>query len=287
MKKGFKPATTPFSTLGVEHSPLFSNKTECPLVIHEWGYLPNNSDWDFSALLSPFWRLYYNEGEGHCLSSKNDLIHLGPERLVLVPPHCLVQGIGRPPVDHFWVHFSYSKRLSDPVPRPVELVPEVYELALIQRLKKLRSLQEKPCPTEQDLLLSKALLLSVLSSPELRWLAPQPQNFLKLTEHIARHFASPLKNADLAKIAGMSTAGLARHFNHYLGVSPARYVLTVRISEATALLRHTTETIEEISEKTGFSNRNHFSHIFKKITGHSPAEFRRIHKKSRAIIEPR
>jgi AraC-like DNA-binding protein len=278
MKKNLGAFSTPFSGVGVEHAPLYSKKTANSFVLHEWGYLAENKGWNFDSVFSPFWRLYYNERGGHSISVGDRLIQLGPRRLVLVPPQCLMRCEGRAPAPHFWLHFSYSRGLADSSPRPVELAPESSELDLIRRLKNLRSLHPKALPEEQDLLLATALAFVVLSRQELVWQAPRPQFLEKLTEHIARHFSSPLKNTDLAKMAGMSESGLTRAFNDHLGVSPARHVLNVRISEATALLQHTAESMELIAEKTGFANRNYFSHMFKKATGVSPAEFRRIHR---------
>ena len=220
-KKNRGAFTTPFSGVGVEHAPFFSTKNANSFMLHEWGYLPENKGWNFDAVFSPFWRLYYNEQPGHSISAGDRLFHLGPKSLVLVPPQCLIRCEGRLPAPHFWLHFSYSKRFADPTSRPVELVPETAELELIQHLKKLRGLQKAARPTEQDFLLATGLSLIVLSRPELLWLEPQPLALQKITEHIARHFFSPLKNAELAKVGGMSEAGLVRYFNRHLGVSPA------------------------------------------------------------------
>ena len=278
--------STPFSGVGVEHTPFVSKITANSFVLHEWGYLAENKGWNFDSVFSPFWRLYYNDKRGHSIIVGDRLIPLGPGHLVLVPPQCLMRCEGRAPVPHFWLHFSYPRRLADSSRPPVELVPGSSELDLVGRLKKHRSLHKQARPQEEDLLLATALASLVLSRQELVWQAPRPQFLEKLTGHIAQHFASPLKNADLAKMAGLSESGLARAFNDYLGVSPARYLLNVRISEAAALLQHTAESMELIAEKTGFANRNHFSHMFKKVTGSSPAEFRRSHRQKYGSSTP-
>jgi two-component system response regulator YesN len=51
-------------------------------------------------------------------------------------------------------------------------------------------------------------------------------------------------------------------------------VSEVRVRKAATLLRGTRQSIEEIAEQTGFPNRYYFSRVFKKMTGHSPADFR-------------
>ena len=53
-----------------------------------------------------------------------------------------------------------------------------------------------------------------------------------------------------------------------------KYVTKVRVSKAATLLSGSKLSIDEIAEQTGFPNRYYFSRVFKKMTNHSPADFR-------------
>ena len=98
--------------------------------------------------------------------------------------------------------------------------------------------------------------------------------------YLNRHFREKCDSAALCRIAGMSRSSLQRYFLNATGCSPRQYLLQLRISEAANLLRSTGKSIDEISEETGFGDRNYFSRQFKKITGQSPASCRKMKKNS-------
>lgn len=98
--------------------------------------------------------------------------------------------------------------------------------------------------------------------------------------YLNRHFREKCDSAALCRIAGMSRSSLQRYFLNATGCSPRQYLLQLRISEAVNLLRSTGKSIDEISEETGFGDRNYFSRQFKKITGQSPASCRKMKKNS-------
>lgn len=52
------------------------------------------------------------------------------------------------------------------------------------------------------------------------------------------------------------------------------YLNTARIDRAKDLLLHSSLSLNEISEKTGFSNSSYFHKQFKKATGLTPQQFR-------------
>ena len=53
--------------------------------------------------------------------------------------------------------------------------------------------------------------------------------------------------------------------------------MPVRVRRAAELLTQTNLTLDEVGEQAGFPNRFYLSRVFNKITGQSPAEFRRKH----------
>ena len=62
-------------------------------------------------------------------------------------------------------------------------------------------------------------------------------------------------------------------FKKEFGISPKKYVIEHRIKRAQALILTNHYTIAEISELCGYSDYNHFSTEFKKITGTSPSQY--------------
>lgn len=103
--------------------------------------------------------------------------------------------------------------------------------------------------------------------------------------YLNRHFREKCDSAELCRIAGMSRSSLQRYFLNATGCSPRQYLLQLRIAEAANLLRSTGKSIDEISEETGFGDRNYFSRQFRKITGQTPASCRKLKKSGGAEQE--
>ncbi|MCX7887776.1 MAG: AraC family transcriptional regulator [Verrucomicrobiae bacterium] len=267
----------PFSGVGVEFDPLGVRPDRSGITLHESGYLPANTDWNFPSVFSPFWRLYHNEQRGHCVVFGERVVELAPSHIMLIPPRVLFHCLGANPVGSFWLTFSFTSKLHPAVAVPVLLTPRDTELCLIRDLKLMIAADETWEPTDAIYRNSLALLQVVLPRRELRWQPPVPENLERVRSHIEDHFGSVLTNSQLARLAGLSEAAFNRAFKQHFGNTPARFVTETRVREAARLLLQTDQTIDEIAEQTGFPNRAYFSRVFKKVTDESPAEFRRKH----------
>lgn len=76
---------------------------------------------------------------------------------------------------------------------------------------------------------------------------------------------------------GMSAGWFIRTFKEYTGLTPARYLLSLRMSHSQDLLENTDCSIAEIAEIVGYENPLYFSRVFKKQTGISPSGYRKQH----------
>jgi AraC family transcriptional regulator of adaptative response / methylphosphotriester-DNA alkyltransferase methyltransferase len=87
------------------------------------------------------------------------------------------------------------------------------------------------------------------------------------------------KQIDLDLIAnrlGISANHFIRLFKLYHGLTPARYIIQVRVNAASELLTASDLNILEIAYETGFKSLSNFYKCFKEQTGHSPKEYRII-----------
>jgi AraC family transcriptional regulator len=66
-------------------------------------------------------------------------------------------------------------------------------------------------------------------------------------------------------------------FKKYLGITPYQYILEQKIEYSKTLLIETNNQIFDIAYELGFNNHSNFSVRFKKITGYTPGDFRKIH----------
>ena len=80
---------------------------------------------------------------------------------------------------------------------------------------------------------------------------------------------------DIAKICGMSSSNLKKIFAKYSSCSVHKYFLKMKIYKAIELLGNN-YNVSEISEKLSFNNQNYFGIVFKKETGYSPLNYKKI-----------
>lgn len=262
----------PYSGIGIKFAPRgISAAAESP-VLHEAGYLPNNSNWNFPNVLSPFWRLYYNFDPGHFIHIGEESYELQPDRLLLIPDHVLFHCIGEKPARNLWLHFSLGKRLSPNQQIPVEILPTDFQLQLMENLAE--EISEGSASPDRIFHRSLALIHLCISHRDIDWAEPLPGQLQAVIQYISEHMAEKLPNEHLAAKAGISIETLCRLFSKYLHTSPARYVNQIRISRAGHLLEHSDLSIDQIAEATGFPNRAYFSRVFKQVSTLAPAEFR-------------
>jgi len=81
---------------------------------------------------------------------------------------------------------------------------------------------------------------------------------------------------DIAKGLNMSYSWFRKMFKQYTGLSPAQYLLQIKLQKAKALLVSSTISVKEIAYMLDFESPNYFNSFFKEKTGNSPLEFRKI-----------
>ena len=79
---------------------------------------------------------------------------------------------------------------------------------------------------------------------------------------------------ELADMAGYSVTYFTRRFREETGFGISDYVKAARIERAKLLLETSEDSVQEISEKLGFTTRNYFTKCFREITGMTPVEYR-------------
>ena len=102
-------------------------------------------------------------------------------------------------------------------------------------------------------------------------------NVQEQIERAAAYFNENTKISidDYAESLHISTNWFIHNFKQYAGMSPAQYILSLRMVNAQSLLERTTYNIKEISEIVGYENPLYFSRVFKKEIGKSPAKYRK------------
>ena len=88
-----------------------------------------------------------------------------------------------------------------------------------------------------------------------------------LDENLKRNFTVP----QLAKMSGVSQATLQKAFNKALGMSAAKYMMTIKLREARRLIDMKKSSLKEIAAMLGFSSPAYFSCAYQSFFGHPPS----------------
>jgi AraC-like DNA-binding protein len=262
----------PFTPLGTR----LGREEALAFHLHEAGCLTLSTQWNHPGVRSPFWRLYWNNRPGAWIDCSGRRFNLKPDRFLVVPAHVAFDTHGSlRPVVHFWIHFSLHPDLTVKDGLPLRLPCRKGLARQVTALARQVG-RPKPAATRQLYHLCSALLHQVFADSATEAHPPRlPSRLLALLHEIESSLARPIPVTQMAFDAGMSRGGFIRWFRQHLEVTPARYVLSRRIDHACRLLKFSTASIEEISEKTGFANRSHFSRAFRKQMGSGPAFFRK------------
>lgn len=96
-----------------------------------------------------------------------------------------------------------------------------------------------------------------------------------ICQYIEDHYTDNITLQQLAELTGLSKYHLLRLFTKQTGISPYRYLETIRINQAKRLLEQGVSPLEAALQ-TGFSDQSHFSNFFKKLIGLTPRQYLRI-----------
>lgn len=94
----------------------------------------------------------------------------------------------------------------------------------------------------------------------------------KIISYFHSHASSPLNVNEMAAAFGLSAGFFAHQCTRLLGMPPMKAFTRYRMELAAALLAGG-KNVTETSRTLGFQNPYHFSRVFKKIIGRSPAVF--------------
>ncbi len=107
-----------------------------------------------------------------------------------------------------------------------------------------------------------------------------------ITEYINNHYGQKLTLDKIAASTGVSKYTLCRLFKEKRGISLFAYVEIVRVNNAAVLLNEKKLTIKEACFESGFKSMPTFFRAFKKVTGKTPAEYRRhIHAAEASFLD--
>ncbi|HLL75440.1 MAG TPA: AraC family transcriptional regulator [Pyrinomonadaceae bacterium] len=106
---------------------------------------------------------------------------------------------------------------------------------------------------------------------------PKPPRWLRRARemvHDRRDESVPV--GEIAEAVGVHPVHLARAFRRHYGATVGEYARRLRVEHARRQLAATDLPLSRIATAAGFYDQSHFSRTFKRATGVSPAEYRRL-----------
>lgn len=106
--------------------------------------------------------------------------------------------------------------------------------------------------------------------------ATEPDEEIKmLCCYMEENFDKNISLDELLTMTSFSKSHLLRSFTKQIGVSPYRYLQTIRLGKAKEFLEQGVSLID-VSDMTGFSDQSHFTNFFKEFIGLTPKQYQRI-----------
>ena len=247
--------------------------------IYNCEYEADCSYWTFNNVSAPYWRLYWCVTTGGEIHYNQRVIILKPDSFTLVPPNTCFSTKANNAFEQFYVHFTAEY--------PFDRVHEdIYTFPMSEYIRSKILTIKKLIKSQDDNMHFKLMLFSLVYDTLLEI---QPDAFMtdkikydprivKIVELLDKNTSWAFDNEELASKVNMSVNGFIRLFSAETGISPLQYSRHKRLKHACLLLHFTNQSIDEIARKSGFQDRYYFSRVFKQITSHSPAQYRKFEK---------
>lgn len=155
----------------------------------------------------------------------------------------------------------------------------IYQSDITLSIKHLYHVITKHCPRlekEEALffLLEQVLQEYAVPFEEVDILQPNPL-IQALCQYIEEHFSENITLDDLLSMTNFGKSYLLRSFTKQTGVSPYRYLQTIRLDKAKKFLEAGIAPIDA-ANMAGFSDQSHFTNFFKEFIGLTPKQYQRI-----------
>lgn len=100
-------------------------------------------------------------------------------------------------------------------------------------------------------------------------------NVSRILDFITRHYTRQISLKQIAEAVGLSAFRVSHLVKQQTGKTVLQHILQLRVQKAQHLLERTTTSCPEIAYEVGFCDQSYFIKHFKRLTGTTPARYRR------------
>ena len=105
-----------------------------------------------------------------------------------------------------------------------------------------------------------------------------PSQSRSLISYMQDNLQADISLNDLAKHAGVSVSHFSTQFRNKFGLTPSRYLLSMRLEFSREQLERSSTPIAEIAYRCGFPSASHFAETFRKTYGTTPSSYRDLRR---------
>ena len=102
----------------------------------------------------------------------------------------------------------------------------------------------------------------------------ETENINRIIAYFNLHYCDTFSLDELIEVNGFSRSSFFRNWAKYYTVSPAKYMMQLRIAEAKRLLSETDSSVEDIALMLKFSSATYFCAVFKNLCNCTPLQYR-------------
>lgn len=158
------------------------------------------------------------------------------------------------------------------------LLPNVLTNSINLLIAVCDEVHEKIYDGDNELSLAFKLILSIINKNVNA--ARENPAIIAIKQYIHSNLTDKIFLPELAKNVGYSPNYCAALFKKHTGYSIIEYLVNERIEEAKKLISENILSLQQIAETVGFEDYNYFSRTFKKTSGYSPTDYKRlVHQK--------
>ena len=251
----------------------------------------------FEGIVQPFPNHFHEhyvigfvEGGERCLTCRNREYRIGRGTVILFHPgenHACVQtddgtldyrglNIGREVMRNLTAEVTGKRTLpgfSENVIRDEEVI------GCLRPLHDMIMSGSSDLGKEEYLLLLLSCLIQNYGQPFAQCIPECREEIEKACRFMERHFAERVCLDQICHETGLGKSTLLRAFTKSKGITPYRYLETVRINEAKKLLAKGASPLDA-AIRTGFSDQSHFTNYFTSFIGLTPGAYREIFLKN-------
>lgn len=145
----------------------------------------------------------------------------------------------------------------------------------LRRLHEMVMEENSDFGKEEALILLLSLLIRKYGKPFENDTPQCRQEIERACEYMEQHFPEHIYLDQICRYCGLSKSTLLRAFTKEKGITPYRYLETIRINEAKRLLSEGAAPLKAALE-TGFADQSHFTNYFHQFIGLAPGVYREI-----------